>query len=242
MHGCLAAGAGDDTGQEGIRHGGFDVELTYPDIVDLVGVESALDPLGADETVTWRMYVPETYDPDVPAGLIVYISPEPSGKIRANWRPVIEAGNLIWIAANDSGNRTPTGKRILLASLAPYVASARYAIDPERVYLSGFSGGGKAAGIASLHLAELFKGAIFICGAELRPDVGPEQLASAATNRYVFLTGNRDFNRDLTRQVYRKFERLGLANVMLMIVPGMGHSRPDGAQFQEALRYLDTRE
>ena len=59
-------------------------------------------------------------------------------------------------------------------------------------------GGGKAAGIASLHLAELFKGAVFICGAEIWSDVEPEHYAMAEENRYVFVTGTRDFNRTLT--------------------------------------------
>ena len=154
----------------------------------------------------------------------------------------MEQENIIWISANHSGNMTPTRKRILLASLAPYVAAEYYAIDPSRIYLSGFSGGGKAAGIASIHLAELFKGAIFICGAELWNDIRADQLATAKLNRYVFITGSRDFNRTLTKKVHREYARVGLVNTKLMVIPKMDHRTPDATQFREAILYLDGRE
>lgn len=227
--------------QAEVRYGQFDVSWKAGELVDSLGLESALGPLDADETVSWRMYVPRSYDPDRPAGLMVYISPTSSGQLRTDWQPVIEEENLIWISANRSGNRRPTRKRILLASLAPFVASLGYEIDPARVYLSGFSGGGKAAGIASIHLANLFKGAVFICGAELWSDVGPEHVASAEENRYVFVTGTRDFNRMLTNRVYKEFGRVGLGHTKLMVIPGMDHRTPDPEHFRESIQYLDRR-
>jgi poly(3-hydroxybutyrate) depolymerase len=225
-----------------VQYGRFEVSRTAAQLVDLVGSASMLDALVDDETISWRIYVPETYDASKPAGLMVYISPTSSGEIRGDWQSVIDSENLIWIGANQSGNRTRTNKRILLATLAPYLASESYEIDPDRVYLSGFSGGGKAAGLASVHLARLFKGAIFICGAESWSDAEPEQLLAAAANRYVFVTGSRDFNNTLTRRVHRKFERAGLVNSRLMVISGMEHSTPDVEHFREAILYLDRRE
>jgi len=233
---------GQDGDRPDIQYGQFEVSRTSAQLVDLAGSPSMLDPLHDDETISWQMYVPETYDPSKPAGLMVYISPTSSGDIRGDWRPVFDAENLIWIGANRSGNKTRTNKRILFATLAPYLASESYEIDPDRVYLSGFSGGGKAAGLAAVHLAKLFKGAIFICGAESWSDVEPEQLLAAAPNRYVFVTGSRDFNNTLTRRVHRKFERAGLVNSRLMVISGMAHSTPDAEHFREAILYLDRRE
>lgn len=237
---CIASFA-EAGGKAEVRHGPFDVSWKAGELVDLLGLESELGPLDADETVSWRMFVPQSYDPRTPAGLMVYISPMSSGQLRADWRPVMEEQNLIWISANRSGNHRPTRERILLASLAPYVASRDYVIDPARVYLSGFSGGGKAAGIASIHLADLFKGAVFICGAELWSDVGPEQFAIAQENRYVFVTGTRDFNRTLTKRVHKEFGRAGLVNTKLIIIPGLEHRTPDAEHFRESILYLDHR-
>lgn len=233
---------GQDADKPDIQYGQFEVSRTAAQLVDLVGSAGMLDALDDDETVSWRMYVSETYDSSKPAGLMVYISPTSSGEIRGDWKSVVDSENLIWIGANQSGNKTRTNKRILLATLAPYLASESYEIDGDRVYLSGFSGGGKAAGLASVHLARLFKGAIFICGAESWSDVEPEQLLTAAPNRYVFVTGSRDFNNTLTRRVHRKFERAGLINSKLMVISGMEHSTPDAEHFREAILYLDGRE
>jgi predicted peptidase len=235
---CGAAWSAESDDAAGVRHGDFDVTLTYAELSVLTGTEDALYPLGDDETVTWRVHVPRSYHPDTPAGLVVYISPTASGQLRSDWQPVLEEYNLIWVSAHESGNRTPTKRRILYATLAPYVAADMYEIDPERVYLSGFSGGGKAAGIASISLARLFKGAIFICGAELWPDTRRQHYAAAASNRYVFVSGSRDFNRELTTATYRKYVRAGLTNSRLMIIPGMDHRTPSAKHFREAIHFL----
>ncbi len=236
---CFAQ-AEPDTRPE-LQYGQFDVSWKVAELVERFDVKRPLHPIKLKETVTWRMFVPESYDPGKPAGLMVYSSPTPSGGMRPDWRPVIGEENVIWISANSAGNRKPTIRRILLAALAPHVAADKYEIDPDRVYLSGFSGGGKAAGIASIHLADIFKGAIFICGAELWEDIDPGQFAEAAANRYVFLTGSRDFNRTLTKEIHREFERMGVVNSRLMVIRGMAHVRPDPEHFREALLYLDGR-
>ena len=60
-------------------------------------------------------------------------------------------------------------------------------------------------------------------------------------NRYVFLTGRNDFNRDETRRVYRAYKRAGVENALLMDIAGMDHSLPSPAKLAEALEYLDQR-
>lgn len=241
LHWCVVSSAAS-INDSNLRHGQFDVSHTGAQLVRLLALDDRSDALDPDETVSWSMYVPKSYNPEKPAGLIVYISPTESGQVQADWRQVLETENLIWISANSSGNKTPTKRRIFLASLAPYVAGASYGIDPGRVYLSGFSGGGKAAGIASIHLAQLFKGAIFICGAEIWRDISPTDFANAATNRYVFVTGTRDFNRVQVTRVHRRFGSVGLVNSRLIVVPGMDHRTPDSEYFREAVLYLDRRE
>jgi hypothetical protein len=238
---CVTSYAGNSD-EATSQAGALDVSWTVTDLAVHLSLDGPLDSYDRDDVLRWHIYVPESYNPNKPAGLMVYISPTPSGRIRPDWRPVLDQENLIWISATKSGNNTPTRERILLASLAPFVAADRYEIDPDRVYLSGFSGGGKAAGIASIHLAGLFKGAIFICGAEMWKDVEAAHIATAAPNRYVFLTGSRDFNRTLSRETYKAYSRAGLSNLKLMVIRGMGHTTPDADHFREAIRYLDQRE
>jgi len=221
------------------KYGRFFIKGTAAELVNPEMMQSVSKYLDADKEITWQMYVPESYDPGKPAGLLVYVSPTPHGGMPIGWKPVFDEQNLILISADESGNRTRTKTRMMLAALAPYVAADRYAIDPDRIYVSGFSGGGKVASIASIQFANLFSGAIYICGVERRPAVTPELLALAKSHRYVFVTGSDDFNRQLTRKMYGSYKRAGLANVDLITVSGMAHSTPGEEHFRKALHYLD---
>jgi poly(3-hydroxybutyrate) depolymerase len=212
------------------------------DLIDPSIIESMSDSINADEDVTWRMYVPDSYTPSEPAGLLVYVSPTPKGQMPRGWQPVFDEQNLIFISADRSGNRTSTKRRLLFAALAPYLVSNKYEIDASRIYVSGFSGGGKVASLAAIQFANLFAGAMYICGAESWPNVDPALLSEAKQNRYVFVTGSQDFNHALTRKIFRNYEEEGMININLMTIRGMGHETPDEKRFRMAINYLDQHE
>ena len=239
---CCAATNAEEGDEPGIQYGWFDLTRTAAEMLDPSTLESMSDVLDADKTITWQVYVPDSYNPSNPAGLLVYISPTRQGRMPSGWQPVFDDENLIFISADQSGNRTPTKRRMLFAALAPYVVSSDFEVDPDRTYVSGFSGGGKVASIAAMNFANLFGGAIYICGAKFWTDVSPELLSKAKSNRYVFLTGGRDFNRTLTGDIYAEYERAGMANINLMSIPSMGHDTPGRTHFQEAIDYLDQRD
>jgi hypothetical protein len=211
-------------------------------LVELLGAESArhlesvVDP---DETIEWELYVPENYDPDTPAGLVVYVSPMDSGAIPGRWKSVMDDNNLIWIGANHSGNRVKAARRVSFALFAPVVAAGTYKIDESRVYLSGFSGGGRVASIIAPEYSHIFGGAIYICGVNFWGKRKPKQMEEVRENRYVFVTGRKDFNRTETRDVHRMYRRAGVNNVLLMDISGMDHTIPSAAKFAEAIIFLD---
>lgn len=209
---------------------------------DVVGEEAAryfANVVASDASIEWEMYVPENYDADKPAGLIVYISPSDSGQIPNRWKSILDERNLIWISANQSGNSVDGGKRITYAVLAPALASKTYRIDRSRVYVSGLSGGGRVASIVAPEYAHVFKGAIFNCGVNFWGKREPSRLSDVQSNRYVFVTGNEDFNRRETKNVYNSYKKAGVANVKLMDIPGMGHENPSGANLGKAIAFLD---
>lgn len=209
-------------------------EILGDDATTLFG--SALDP---DEVNEWALYVPESYDPESPAGLLVFISPTDSGRMPGRYRQVLDDNNLIWIGANHSGNRVRVARRISLALLATAIADSSYRIDASRVYLSGFSGGGRAASAVAPEYAQLFTGAIYICGADFWEGRTPKRLDQVRHNRYVFLTGSKDFNRSETRRVHRAYRRADIVNVMLLEVAGMDHRMPPPEDLEQAIRFLD---
>ena len=232
----------DNNHLQNVQHGQFDITLTLAELLEQETIDSMTEVVSADETITWKMYVPETYDPGKPAGLLVYISPTFKGWMPRNWQSVIDEKNLIWISANDSGNLTVVARRILFTVLGPKIAAMDYAIDTDRVYLSGFSGGGKVASMVAIDFANLFKGAIYICGVLHWKKSPPALYDQVKTNRYVFVTGKDDFNNELTRNIYRKYQSAGLRNIHLMDILGMAHKTPGTKDFRKAISYLDQRE
>jgi hypothetical protein len=55
----------------------------------------------------------------------------------------------------------------------------------------------------------------------------------------VFLTGTRDFNRQETSLIHRRYLKAGAQNSKLMVIPGMAHAHPDGPALTEALQFLN---
>ena len=222
-----------------MQYGRFELTRTVSGLIDQETIDSFAGRLDADDEITWRLYVPESYDPARPAGLVVYVSPTHRGGMPVEWQPVFDEQNLIWIGADRSGNRAPSELRMLYTVLAPGVVDDLYRVDPVRVYLAGFSGGGKLAGMIAIHFAPLFRGAIYICGAEFWTDDPPRYFDAVKANRYVFLTGSEDFNLALTRKVHRMYGEAGVSNTSLIVVPGMAHTRPEPRHLLSAIRFLD---
>ncbi len=220
--------------------GEFELSVTTSDIS---GPESAramahiIPPL---EEITWNLYVPETSRADWPAGALVFVSPSRSGRIPGGWKSVMERHNLIWIAASGAGNRTPSLRRATLALLATELLRSRYEIDPGRVYVSGFSGGGKIAGMLAAGYPELFRGAVYICGIDSPRKNPPRREDRFRANRFVFLTGSEDSALQETRSAHRQYVEGGAVNSLLMIVRDMGHELPDATDLDAAIRYLEA--
>jgi hypothetical protein len=211
-------------------------------VIELIGDVAArnYEPIMAvDEPIEWEIYVAGKYDPAKPPGLLVYISPSDSGQIRRDWKAVLDDSNLIWISANKSGNKVNPQKRMAYALLAPAVISQNYNIDHKRVYLTGFSGGGRVASTVATSFPQLFKGAIYICGVNFWKEMEPEILGRVKSNRFVFLSGTQDFNLQDTKRVFKQYKAAGIKQIDLQVVPHMGHKLPGKSDFAAALAFLD---
>jgi hypothetical protein len=176
--------------------GSFRISGTLTEIAGEASARAAEVAIPLDEKISWEVFVPENYSPENPPGLLVYISPSSGGRMLRKWKPVLSDENLIWIAANKSGNTVAVARRAIFAVTAVEAIKKNYSIDPERVYLSGFSGGGKTAGMIAPGATDLFKGAIYICGAEFWKNHPHDPLEQIQKNHFVFVSGTEDFNLD----------------------------------------------
>jgi hypothetical protein len=210
---------------------------------DLVSAEAAASiatVVSPDEEIAWQLYVPPSYDPSKPAGLLVYVSPTPSGEIPRGWSSVLDSRNVIWIGTDRAGNSELVARRILFAMLAPTVARQHYEIDAERIYITGLSGGGKTASMVATDQAQMFRGAIYNCGVEFW-DTEPERIELIRQNHYVFVTGTYDQALEPTKKAYRGYRKAGVENSRLMVIRHKTHRNPDSYEFEESLLYLDSR-
>jgi predicted esterase len=194
----------------------------------------------ADEPITWRAYVPDGYDSDSPPGIVVYVSPNQSGTLPQGWSSVMDEHNLIWISANKSGNRILVPRRVLKAILALNAIQQEYVLDESRIYVAGFSGGGKVASMIATDYANTFNGGLFICGVEFWEVDEPRHYKAIKSNSYVFLTGERDHALESTRRVYRKYQDAGVPNILLVVVRNMGHANPPRREISRAIEFLDA--
>ena len=211
---------------------------------DILGAERAdlfTSVMPADETISWEVVVAENYTRERPAGLLVYISPSNSGELPRGWKGLLDEHNLIWVAANASGNRVAVSRRMGYAVFAPALIGERYAVDESRVFLAGFSGGARVSGLLAAQYPSLFGGAIYIGGAEIWDEETPAaNLERMRKNRFVFLVGSEDANRAVAREVQSAYEAAGMLDNRAIVVRRMGHVLPVARDMHKALVFLDA--
>ena len=213
--------------------------------------------LKLDEPITWEIVVPSSYAPAEPMGLFVFISASPEGAMPERWKPVLEKHRLIWVGLNKAGNKTETMIRHSLALEAAARMNRIYALDPDRIYVSGTSGGGRVSSQVMLADADIFTGGFPLIGCNpyrQMPAEKPGQFYPATfdkihpqifnlakqRSRFVFLTGSKDFNRFGTIGVHKIYQQDGFKYLTYLEVPGMGHAAPDAEWFEKGIVALDA--
>jgi hypothetical protein len=192
----------------------------------------------AGEPIHFRMRFPKNA---ANCGALVFVKPVDSGELPEGWGPVLDEKNLIWIAAERYGNERPRAQRILAAMAAANLIETLHAVDKTRVYVAGMSGGGRIASQIAARFPRRFDGALYIVGADFWTSAEEKYLPGIVANRYVFMTGARDFNRRDMKRVFAKYEAAGAKNARLMDLPALGHEYPNAAQLAQAIEFLDAR-
>lgn len=221
------------------KTGAYTITSTLLEILGQNDAETYKDMIDSNKEITWEIYVSEKYDPSKPPGIMVYVSPQNQIKTPSGWMDVMEDANLIWVAAQMSGNDILSQKRIMMAVLALPLIQDRYSVDTSRLYISGFSGGGRIASIVTANFPQLFSGAVYNCGVNFWGDISSAELDLIKKKRFVFITGTDDFNLQDTKSVYYKYKAADVKNIKLMVINRMGHENPKRNKFAQAINFLD---
>lgn len=193
--------------------------------------------LPLDAELRWRVRVPST---EATNGVLVFVNPDNSAEPQHYWESVLDARKLIWVSPADFGNDKLSAQRVLAALLGLALVQKQHSVDKARVYIAGMSGGGRIASKTITKFPHLFTGAIYIVGVDYWTRAEDSLRAAIAANRYVFITGENDFNRRETRLVYRKYQRAGISSLLLMDLPQFGHEYPSADDLDRAIQFLDS--
>lgn len=212
-------------------------------------------PLYDVKKETFEALLPATYRKEKAHGLFIWIHSGDSPAIPKDWEALLEKHDLVFIGANQSGNRRNLFDRLRLAIDANHNARQHLNIDGRRVYVSGFSGGSRVASMLGVAWGEMFSGTICCMGVNFYTDVPApdgkvyglsylpdEQLLPLVKERCRFslVTGERDFNLANTRGALENgFKKEGFRHVQFLEIPGHGHSPPPADWLEKAIRFLD---
>jgi pimeloyl-ACP methyl ester carboxylesterase len=195
----------------------------------------------------YSVYVPAS--PHSSSGaysLLVFIPPWPRAEVPRNWIPILDRYNTILVTAANSGNEAATfDRRAPLALLAAVNIMAQYPVDPQQVYIGGFSGGSRVALRIALGYPDVFHGALLDAGSDAigTPDI-PLPAADLfrrfqESSRLVYMTGEHDEeNLALAMQSQRSLDKWCVFDVLAQTVPRTGHELADSASFSRALGSL----
>ena len=192
--------------------------------------------------------MPSSYSPGADFGLFVWISPTPlGGFVSPEMQQALEASRLIWVGGPiGPATAEPAGIGTLLALDAAHNMRQLYSVDEERVFVGGYSGGGRVtSGLAMLY-SEVFRGGFSMSGCDYSESLPVPDKPGAhwppgfpappkselrqvkSESRFVLLTGELDFNRAQTRMTYLKMLDEGFEHLLYLQVSGASHyDRPD---------------
>ncbi|MGH6890478.1 MAG: PHB depolymerase family esterase [Rhizomicrobium sp.] len=147
---------------------------------------------------SFALYVPAR-EPPQGYGLVVFVMPWDAARLPDGWAPVLDERGLIFVSAARSGNdQSAVGRREPLAVLSEQNVVQRYRIDPQRIYVAGFSGGSRVALRLALAYPDLFRGAVLNASSDpigtAAVQLPPKDLFRQFQERshFVYVTGDRD--------------------------------------------------
>jgi hypothetical protein len=150
---------------------------------------------------SFALYVPAR-EPPQGYGLVVFVSPWDAARLPDGWGPVLDEKGLIFVSAARSGNdQSALGRREPLAVLAEQNVVHRYRVDPQRIYIAGFSGGSRVALRLALAYPDLFRGAVLNASSDpigtTAVELPPKDLFLQFQEEahLVYVTGDRDTSR-----------------------------------------------
>jgi pimeloyl-ACP methyl ester carboxylesterase len=188
---------------------------------------------------TYDLFVPRRRNPKAPMPLILFLSPGDDSGSGKRFEKVCQTSGWFYAAPLKAGNSCPSPRRVRIILDVLDDLRKHYPIDPDRTYITGFSGGGRVACAIAFALPELFGGVIPVCaGGDLREE---SWLRRRVADRLgvALVTGVTDFNRGEVERLRASYLKDVGVRTRVWTVAGMGHQVPDERVLADAVRWLE---
>lgn len=181
-------------------------------------------------------------------GVLAFVPPWDEAQMPLGWGPVFDRFGIIFVSAARSGNSASTvGRREPLALIAEANVAKRYTVDPERVFVGGFSGGSRVALRLALGYPDIFRGVLLNAGSDPIGDPAAPlprgdlfRLFQDRT-RVVYVTGDKDeAARPNDLDSMSAMRRWCVVHLASHETPYAGHKVVDTAELARALADLET--
>jgi predicted esterase len=187
----------------------------------------------------YQLFVPKDYTKERAWPLVLFISPGDSPGGWGAWRRACEEQGALFCAPYGAGNNCPIGQRCRIVLDALDDVRRAYHIDPDRTYVSGFSGGARMSCTIGFCLPEYFGGIVPIGGTNPLPKLSYLKHRIRDRLAVAHVAGDTDFNRKEHEDfMHPWWQGIGITS-KLWIVPKTGHALPPPAVLLEAYQWLD---
>jgi hypothetical protein len=187
----------------------------------------------------YDLFVPANYSAKQSWPLVLYISPGDDPGAFQQLEPACRQLGMLLAAPYGAGNSCPQRRRVRIVLDVLDDIRRHYRIDPDRTYISGFSGGGRIACGIGFSLPEYFGGVMPICAAgDLRQEPWLRQRVIDRLS-VALVSGESDFNRGECERWRGPVLRDVGVRTRVWVVPKLGHSVPAATVLQEALGWLE---
>ena len=191
-------------------------------------------------------FVPPDYDGTVAYGVLIYISPGNGGvNLRPGWDKLFAEKKLIYCSPFGAGNEQADMRRIALALDSVATISANYKTDPNRLFVSGTSGGGAMATTIGVNYAE-FKAidcsrGSFPTSAQCFPylDAGDIREVARQKKKFAWVSGPKDANYASIQLGVAAWNKAGVQS-KLFEHPEQGHAAATADLMDQALTWLES--
>lgn len=187
-----------------------------------------------DKKQSYAIYLPSKYTPDTAWPAVFIFEPAARGVLPVKkYAKVAEELGYILISSNNSKNGSweiafEAGDAMFLD------AFERYNIATDRVYTSGFSGGGRVATSVAVLTGKI--AGVISCGAGM-PNLPHYRPVKGSKINYVSLVGNRDMNYLELLVLEEVLNNIALSNKRI-VFDGI-HEWPPSSFFREALLWME---